>query len=150
MFMSNYLLFHVFAILSISAFLISLLWTYGYIKEKVLFKIGRLNIRVRNMIDLAMILSRLVLPLPIIDQLRFQINLLTLIIGLSIFSIGVLFIIFGVYKLYPKLMYDEPIDLVTDGVYSIVRHPIYFGDSIWPLGWSITFGAICSSLLTPI
>jgi len=148
--MTNYLLFHIAASISILTFMISLLWTFGYIRERVLLRLRELKVRTRNFIDLSMIISRLILPLPIIPQLRFEINLATFTIGFLIFIAGVYFIVSGVHKLYPKLMYGKPIDLVTDGVYSVVRHPIYFGDSVWPLGWSIMFGAICSSLLTPI
>ncbi|KXA95592.1 hypothetical protein AKJ36_00170 [candidate division MSBL1 archaeon SCGC-AAA259I07] len=41
-------------------------------------------------------------------------------------------------------------ELQTSGVYGLVRHPIYFGDAFWPVGWSILFGAAYSLALTPL
>ncbi|MFO7967016.1 MAG: isoprenylcysteine carboxylmethyltransferase family protein [Archaeoglobaceae archaeon] len=38
----------------------------------------------------------------------------------------------------------------TTGVYGIVRHPMYFGDVLWPVGWSIMFNAGYALALTPL
>ncbi len=43
---------------------------------------------------------------------------------------------------------QEP--LRTDGLYSVVRHPLMFRDSFWPLGWSLIFGSVIGALLTPV
>jgi protein-S-isoprenylcysteine O-methyltransferase Ste14 len=40
--------------------------------------------------------------------------------------------------------------LQTSGIYGVVRHPIYFGDAFWPLGWSIMFNASYSLMLSPL
>ncbi len=150
MYLMRYLTFHIVAFIVFISFLISILWTKGIIREVMLFRAGRIRIRLRNLIDAFMFFPRLIIPLPFIDQIRFPTNPYTYLIGIILTFIGFYFMIAGVSKIYGKLLYDKPIELVTDGVYGIVRHPIYFGDSIWPVGLSIIFGAFCSLLLTPI
>ena len=143
-----YTLFYILVLNAVASFVISLLWTYGYIGGGVLFKIGRANFTLRNAIDLWMIISRVLLPLPNIPQPRFEVTPSIFILGIVIYLVGVIFILSAVREIRAKLLYNEDINLVTTGVYSIVRHPIYFGDSIWPLGWSIVFGALYPSLFT--
>ena len=41
-------------------------------------------------------------------------------------------------------------NLVTTGVYGIVRHPCYLCDVFWPVGWSIIFNATYSLIFTPL
>jgi len=146
----RYLLFHILVLVAIASFVFSLMWTKGIIKDKVLVQLGKYSVRTRNVIDLSMIISRFLLPLPFVDQLRFRVSILTITIGGILLCVGIYFIFAGISKIYLKLMFNQRIDLVTDGVYGVVRHPIYFGDLMWPIGLSITFGAICSLMLTPI
>ncbi len=40
--------------------------------------------------------------------------------------------------------------LQTKGVYGVVRHPMYLGDVLWALGWSLMFNALYATLLTPL
>jgi protein-S-isoprenylcysteine O-methyltransferase Ste14 len=40
--------------------------------------------------------------------------------------------------------------LRTKGVYSIVRHPMYLSELIWPVGWSAMWGSSIGLALTPI
>jgi len=40
--------------------------------------------------------------------------------------------------------------LRTTGVYAIVRHPMYTGDVLWALGWSVIFNALWGLILTPL
>lgn len=148
--MSNYYIYYILIIFAISSFLLSLLWTWAIVKNFPMVEIQGIKIKFRNAIDFMMLISRLILPLPFIDQPRFNASIYTMTTGFAIFIMGVSFIILGLKKIYPRLAYNRRIGLVKDGVYGVVRHPIYFGDSIWPLGWSIIFGSIYSILLTPL
>jgi protein-S-isoprenylcysteine O-methyltransferase Ste14 len=40
--------------------------------------------------------------------------------------------------------------LRTDGLYSVVRHPLMLCDVFWPLGLSLIFGSITGVALTPV
>jgi len=111
----RFLLFHVVACTAAASFLASLLWTYGYIRRAVLLDLGWAKVRVRNLIDLWMIASRLTLPLPWIEQLRVDPWPLLTLSGLAIFAIGVSFIVLGVRRISPRLLRGDRIGLVTDG-----------------------------------
>ena len=132
------------------SFVVSILWSLGCIRDFTLFSVSRIRVRLRNFIDLFMMVTRFLLPLPFVDQLRFDTSLFSTITGIIIILVGLYFISAGVYKIHIKLLYGGKIDLVTDGVYGLVRHPIYLGDILWPIGLSILFGAVCSLTLTPI
>lgn len=41
-------------------------------------------------------------------------------------------------------------ELQTEGVYGVVRHPMYLADVLWPVGWSIMFNAGYALALTPL
>jgi len=79
-------------------------------------------------------------------------NLAAWIIGGTIFVLAMTFAGLGVYQIRMgalKLPSKEG-NLQTSGIYGVVRHPIYFGDAFWPLGWSIMFNASYSLMLSPL
>jgi protein-S-isoprenylcysteine O-methyltransferase Ste14 len=39
-------------------------------------------------------------------------------------------------------------DLITKGIYSKIRHPMYFGFILWLIGFPIFFGALFSCILS--
>ncbi|MEK7369578.1 MAG: isoprenylcysteine carboxylmethyltransferase family protein, partial [Planctomycetota bacterium] len=41
-------------------------------------------------------------------------------------------------------------ELVTGGIYRRLRHPIYLGDILWPIGWAILFKARWALAVTPV
>lgn len=41
-------------------------------------------------------------------------------------------------------------ELVTGGIYRRLRHPIYLGDILWPIGWAILFKARWALIVTPV
>ncbi len=40
--------------------------------------------------------------------------------------------------------------LCDTGIYSIVRHPIYLSEVLWPVGWSLMWGSVYGLVLTPV
>jgi protein-S-isoprenylcysteine O-methyltransferase Ste14 len=74
------------------------------------------------------------------------------IIGGTIFAVAMTFAGLGVYQIgvgAVKLPGKEG-QLQTSGIYGVIRHPIYFGDAFWPLGWSILLNASYSLMLSPL
>ena len=45
---------------------------------------------------------------------------------------------------------EEPSPVIRDGLYGLVRHPMYLGDVIWPLGLAIAADAVYALLLVPL
>lgn len=79
-------------------------------------------------------------------------NFVAWVIGGIIFLAAMSFATLGVYQIRTAAV-KEPSGkrkLESSGIYGIVRHPIYFGDTFWPVGWSIIFNATYSLLLTPL
>jgi protein-S-isoprenylcysteine O-methyltransferase Ste14 len=74
------------------------------------------------------------------------------IIGGAIFVLAMTFAGLGVYQIRTGALKLPNKDgkLQTSGIYGVVRHPIYFGDAFWPLGWSVMFNASYSFMLSPI
>lgn len=45
---------------------------------------------------------------------------------------------------------NAPAELVTDGVYGFVRHPIYTGEILYVIGWYLLWGSVYALYLYPI
>jgi len=93
-------------------------------------------------------IPRIILPLPFVNQQRFEGNSMATAMGILILIIA---LTFGSQALiiHPLTRPNKNEKLHTSGFYSIVRHPVMFCDIFWPLGLAIiyksTFGLIMSS-----
>jgi protein-S-isoprenylcysteine O-methyltransferase Ste14 len=91
-------------------------------------------------------IPRIILPLNFVNQPRFGGGYPLLILGIIVLIIA---LIFGspVFRIKPftKPQKDEP--LRTTGLYAVVRHPLYFCDTFWPLGLSLIFRSIIGTVL---
>ncbi len=100
-----------------------------------------------------LLIATLLLPLPIINQLRMPLpNFISYPLGILLFVGGILIMFFAIKALYFKTAsgIDEAKKLVTWGLYGIVRHPLYLGLIIAYLGWCIIFKALPALLMAPI
>jgi protein-S-isoprenylcysteine O-methyltransferase Ste14 len=61
--------------------------------------------------------------------------------GFGLFAIGMIIALWGVFLLRGVENIDH---LVTSGLFSRMRHPIYTGFILWIIGWSIFHGAVIS------
>lgn len=61
-----------------------------------------------------------------------------------------LFFATPVFRIVPLTAPDRREPLRTDGLYSIVRHPLMVCDIFWPLGWALIFGSVVGVALTPV
>jgi protein-S-isoprenylcysteine O-methyltransferase Ste14 len=88
---------------------------------------------------------------PVIPQRRFDIsNVLSLPLGITLFILGWIIIIFAFFKIGVIPSLRKKSNLITSGIYSIIRHPIYSGTLISVLGWAILFKSIISIIYFPL
>jgi protein-S-isoprenylcysteine O-methyltransferase Ste14 len=93
---------------------------------------------------------RILLPLPFVAQPRIDPSSSFLVwAGVLIFAASFIFAA-PVIRIVPLTAPDQREPLRTDGLYSIVRHPLMVCDIFWPLGWSLIFSSIIGVLLTPV
>jgi protein-S-isoprenylcysteine O-methyltransferase Ste14 len=67
-------------------------------------------------------------------------------LGLALIIIGVIVFQTGLYTIKSLESYDG--DLITKGIYSTIRHPMYLGFILWLIGTPVFFGALLSSILS--
>ncbi|UCE12571.1 MAG: isoprenylcysteine carboxylmethyltransferase family protein [Candidatus Heimdallarchaeota archaeon] len=93
------------------------------------------------------IFENLFLLIPVID---FQIPLVHLIIFIPLIIVVLWFSFKGVAEVTLKVAETHRADkVITTGVYSIIRHPQYFGALLAYLAISILLSALFATLLTP-
>lgn len=68
--------------------------------------------------------------------------------GIALFGIGVLLFVVGLLTLGTLESYEN--DLVTKGIYSRIRHPMYLAFILWLIGLPLSFGGLFSFILAPI
>jgi protein-S-isoprenylcysteine O-methyltransferase Ste14 len=70
------------------------------------------------------------------------------LVGLSLFGTGIVLFLVGLLTLRTLESYEG--DLVTTGIYSKIRHPMYLGFILWLIGLPVFFGGLVSSILSPV
>ena len=66
--------------------------------------------------------------------------------GISLAGIG--FIIFFIALYTIKTLESYQGDLITKGIYSKIRHPMYLGFMLWLIGFPVFFGSLFSFILS--
>jgi protein-S-isoprenylcysteine O-methyltransferase Ste14 len=94
-------------------------------------------------------LGRVLLVLPFCPQPRFEILGIHSLIGGFIFIVGIIFCT-PALKIKPITAPDKTITLQTNGLYGIVRNPIYTGELLWSLGLAIYFRSVIGVVLIPV
>jgi protein-S-isoprenylcysteine O-methyltransferase Ste14 len=86
-----------------------------------------------------------------IPYINFTLNIANLIVFLPFFLAGVWFGVKGVLETSLKVAETHRAEkIVSTGVYSIIRHPQYFGGILAHIGFSILLSATFSLLVTPL
>ena len=93
--------------------------------------------------------SRIILVLPFCPQPRFEIGVWSWVVGGIILALAM---VFGVPALSInwRTAPDSKMTLKTNGIYSVVRNPIYLTDILFSLGFAIMFRSIIGVVLVPI
>ena len=94
--------------------------------------------------------GRVILVLPSVEQPRFYLDGLNAAIGIPIFVIGVCFALGPCFLIRPLNIAEESMELITKSFYKYTRNPIYLGEILWCLGWSIIHGSIIGVALVPV
>jgi protein-S-isoprenylcysteine O-methyltransferase Ste14 len=111
--------------------------------------LGR-NLRLGISLVLLAEVPRALVPLPFVAQPRIEAGRPVLIvIGAAVLAGSVLFAT-PVVRIFPFTAPAGREPLRTDGLYSVVRHPLMVCDIFWPLGLSLIFGSIIGIALTPV
>jgi len=69
-------------------------------------------------------------------------------LGFLLNSIGLIVFLTALFTI--KTLESHEGDLITKGIYSKIRHPMYLGFILWLIGFPIFFGAVFSSFLSLI
>jgi len=93
--------------------------------------------------------SRIILVLPFCSQPRFEIGVWNWIVGGTILAVAM---VFGVPALSInwRTAPDSKMTLKTNGIYGVVRNPIYLADILFSLGFAIMFRSAVGIALIPI
>ena len=68
-------------------------------------------------------------------------------LGITLFGIGAALFVAGLLTLGTLESYDN--DLVTSGIYSRIRHPMYLAFILWLISLPVFFGGLLSFILSP-
>jgi protein-S-isoprenylcysteine O-methyltransferase Ste14 len=93
--------------------------------------------------------SRIILVLPFCPQPRFEIGIWSWITGGIILAIAVAVCI-PALSIDWRTAPDSKTVLKTDGIYRVVRNPIYLADILFSLGFALMFRSIIGIALIPI
>lgn len=94
-------------------------------------------------------LGRFMIPLPCSVQPRFDLGAFQPAIGLFSIVLGFGFMS-AMFAINPWPKPCAELRLVTKGLFSIVRNPMYLGELLWSLGWAIMWGSTIGLLLIPL
>jgi len=93
--------------------------------------------------------SRIIIVLPFCPQPRFEIGIWNWILGGIILAMAVVFCV-PALSIDWRTAPDSKTVLKTDGIYRIVRNPIYLADLLFSLGFALMFHSIIGIALIPI
>ena len=117
---------------------------YEILKHKNILKPGKLSFVIVFINMLLLWVSWFVLCANDI----FKISLPGIIRYLGIVVVGIGIVMFLIALLTIKTLESYDGDLITGGIYSKIRHPMYFGFILWLIGFPVFFGALFSFFLS--
>jgi protein-S-isoprenylcysteine O-methyltransferase Ste14 len=140
----NYLVITILSI-NLCVFLFDLIFLSDKTARDRFFK---LPVFVQKLFPLVIVVPLFIAPL--IPQNRFNIsNVISLPTGILLFVLGWILPICALCKFGTIPSVRKKSNLITTGVYRVVRHPIYSGTLISLLGWTILLKSIISIVYFP-
>ena len=138
----NKTLFFILATACIITHLVRLV--YEILKHKQVLKASKLSF-------VLIFINMIILWISWILLCRFDILKISLpdiirYMGISLAGVGLIAFLTGLLTIKTLESYEG--DLIKTGIYSIIRHPMYFGFILWVIGFPIYFGALLSLILS--
>jgi len=88
--------------------------------------------------------------LPLLPQPRFELYYIILIIGIVLALLSVLIWIQAFKQIGTIPSLKQKSKVISSGIYGIVRHPIYLGNILMPIGLGLVFRAVYALLYVPV
>ena len=79
------------------------------------------------------------------DMHRIELADIIRYVGISLVAIGLVTFLMALFTIKTFESYEG--DLITKGIFSKIRHPMYFGFILWLIGLPIYFGALYAFIL---
>lgn len=120
-----------------------------------LYSQGRKALRLPTMMGSIIVVLLIVVPplaLPFTSQPRLSLSTpLALMMGMPILMLSGVIVVLAFKELTSKTAWTgESKELVTRGIYGIIRHPNYLANSLFPVGWAVIFKATYALYFTPL
>jgi len=133
-----------FAVIIVSILTHSIRTVYEILKHKQVLKAGKLSFIIifTNMI----ILWISWILLCIYDIYKIDIPVMVRYTGILLAVVGIIAFLAGLFTIKTLESYEG--DLITTGIYSKIRHPMYLGFTLWLVGFPLFFGALFAFILS--
>lgn len=124
----------------------------GYLSATLRNLVFPFNVVAASILITCTAMSRFLLPLCPQPHLHVP-DSVAWVVGLPIFVAGVLMMVLAISRIGLPAASSPPRrrwELVTGGIYRRMRHPIYLGEILWPIGWALLFKAEWALAITPL
>lgn len=91
-----------------------------------------------------------ILVLPLLPQPRVELHYIIFVIGIILALLSALVWILASKEIGIIPGVKQKSKVISSGIYSIIRHPIYLGNILMPLGLGLTFKATYALLYAPV
>ena len=82
------------------------------------------------------------------DNQKIELHSIIRYLGISLFGIGIIIFLVSLYTIKTLESYEG--DLITKGIYSTIRHPMYLGFILWLIGLPVFFSSASSMIISLI
>jgi protein-S-isoprenylcysteine O-methyltransferase Ste14 len=116
---------------------------YEILKTKKVFKTGKLSLAIIFADMMVLWVSWFILCH--LDPHKILLARSIRYLGFSLFSAGMIIFFIALFTI--KTLENHTGDLVTNGIYSFFRHPMYLSFIFWLIGYSVFLGVLFSMIL---
>lgn len=125
----------------------------GYLSARLGNLIFPFNVVAFSVLITCTTMSRFFLPLCHQPRIKWLPDAVAWIVGFPLFLGGIVIIMLAVHQIGLPAASTAPRrdrKLITTGIYSRLRNPIYLGEMLWSTGWAVLFKAQWALAVTPL